>query len=554
MNRRYIALALSILSFSAAMAQTKPEEKKPEGQKGSLTEEIEVIRPYKPVLADAAKIRRSPDLNSYKPFRANVGYTILDKKLELNSDIRQLQAQPLSQIAVEPLTNNYVKAGIGNLGSSLGEVYLNTGNDEALQMGFFVKHLGQSGDLTKQKLSRQQIGAFGRSIQDKYTINGELGFDRLSTYFYGVNALEQPFNSNPEQQRFSTFTLKGELLKNFDQDAAMDYAVKADAYILANKLDARERSVALSSFFNNNWKQFNVGVNASIDITKSQDSLYAIGNHILRANPYFKLQGENYKIALGVNIVQEFGAKSRTNVLPAISAEVPIVPEYATIFAGFTGDVLKSSLREFAGDNPFIARNIPIENAFEKSNIYGGVRGNAGAGFGFKAMVYFRTIENMPLFVNSINGMEKFDVIYDPGKNKIAGLEGEISVKASETLTWTGKLEMKKYDMANEDEAWLKPSVRLLSNARLALNKRLFIDGELVLNGKTNAFTYNELLERVPVSVKSYADLSAGAEYQLKNKIGIFLRLNNIFGTEYQQYLYYPRLGLNAIGGLNYSF
>ena len=87
-------LILGLAGNSFAQTQTGEEQKKPETT--SITEEIEVVRPYKPVLADAAKIRRSPDLNSGKPFKPTLSYNVLDDKFELNSDIKQLQAQQVA--------------------------------------------------------------------------------------------------------------------------------------------------------------------------------------------------------------------------------------------------------------------------------------------------------------------------------------------------------------------------------------------------------------------------------------------------------------------------
>lgn len=551
----YTFLFLLTSSF-AGFAQTKPEEKQPEPT-GGITEQIEVVRPYMPVLADASKIRRSPDLNSNKPFKANLNYSILDKRLELNSDLRQLQAQQIIQPIPEILKNNYAKLGAGSFGTILGEVYLNTGEDEALQAGGYLKHINQTGKLEKQNISRQQAGIFGKSIQDKITLNGELGYDRLATNFYGFDPDNVLANSDPQAQRFGTLGLKGELLKNFEEGSESDYAAKLDAYFLRNNYDAKENSYTLSGFFNKVWNQFNVGANTSIDFTASKDLSYDISNNLIRINPYLKLQGKNYKLSLGVNLVKEFGTESRTNLFPTVIAEFPIVPGYATIFAGYTGDVLKSTLKDFSNENPYLAQNIAIKNAIEKSNIYGGIKGNAGSGFGYKAMVYFKTIEDMPLFTNSRSGFERFEVVYDQGNSKVFGLEGELSVRASETLNLTGKLIMNDFSMSTEEEAWYKPNFRVSSNARLSLNKKFMLDAEFVLNGDANGLVYVGqplTLERKIVTVKSYADLSVGAEYQVKDKVGVFLRANNLFGKEYQRYMYYPSLGLNILGGVNYSF
>lgn len=546
----YTTAICALLISSVSYAQTPEDPKKPDPAKGALTEEIVVERPYKPILADAAKIRRSPDLNSNSVYRRPLNYSIFDKKLEINSDIRQLQAQEVVEGDRPPLKNNYAKFGLGNFSTGLAELYLNTGSDEALQAGFFLKHLNQKGDYEGQKFTRQSAGIFGKSIQEKVSLFGELGFDKFGTSFYGLDPLtEQQFSADPEKQRYNTFTLKGEMLKNYREEDEIDYALKADAYFLSDKFNAKENAFVISGFVNKVWDQFNVGVNTSLDFTQTKDSV-SLGNHIFRANPYIKLQGANFKLTLGANLVQEFGTNSGFNLYPAITAEMPIVPEFATIFAGFTGDVNKSTLRDFSNENPYLNRNIAIQNINESANFYGGIKGNAGSGFGYKATLSYKKLENMPLFINNPLNPERFDVIYDDAN--VTGLEGEINVKVSEAFSWLGRVSINNYNMDVQEKAWFKPDFKLFTNARVKVTKELTLDGELVFNDATSAF----LSTPTPsiVKVKSYADISAGAEYLYQEKVGIFLRVNNIVGNKYQRFLYYPQLGMNVLGGINYSF
>ena len=43
-------------------------------------------------------------------------------------------------------------------------------------------------------------------------------------------------------------------------------------------------------------------------------------------------------------------------------------------------------------------------------------------------------------------------------------------------------------------------------------------------------------------------------DYFLGKQISAFVSLNNIFGQNYQRYLYYQTQGLNFLGGISYSF
>ncbi len=549
---RYILiLSLFCLSFSA-IAQDKKNENQPNPQAGTLLEEIEVVRPYKPVLADAVKIRRNPDMTIDNTFKPVLTYTILDKKLDLNSNIKELQAQKMADEQAAVLSNNYVKAGAGNFNTALGEIYVNTGRDPALQAGAFFKHLSQQGNLIKQQFSNQELGVFGRSILENNTISGKLTYDRKSTFFYGQNTFSSATpDENPDKQRFSTISGEAELISNYSEKALFNYAATLNAYQLSNIFDAREGSVALGGHINKEISLFNFGVNASADFTSTKDIAYKIGNNILRANPFVKFQGNGFSLNLGANIVQEFGDKGRLNIFPAVSAEFPMVTNYAIMFAGVNGDVLKTSLKDLASENPYLNQNISIRNSVEKMNIYAGLKGNAGAELGYKVMAFYKTVDDMQFFVNNPLEFKRFDVVYDNGKSNIFGLDGEISVKASDILNISGKAQIFNYDLASEKEAWFKPAFRLVSNARAQMNQKLFLDAELLFQGPTYG--------RVESATEGYQlagflDLSAGAEYRVNNKIGVYLRANNLLGQYYQQYLHYTKLGLNVFGGLNYSF
>ncbi len=544
---------LVLLSFaisSISSAQDKVEEPR-------LTEEIEVVRPYKPVLADAVKIRRNPNLNEDQLFKVEQKYIIPDKRLELNADIRQLQAQQLNTLPNPRVKNNYFKAGVGNLNGGLGELYLNTGDDQALQAGLYIKHLGQEGDLNKQRFTTQQIGLFGRSILDQVTLNGDISYDRRSTYFYGFDYENPTANPDPSKQRYNLLKLSGDLLKNQTGGTnSIDYAAKGEVYFLNSLTGAKENSIALSGLVSKAFNHLQFGINSSVDFTANKDSLNDMGNNILKANPYVRLTGKGYELNVGLNLTNEFGGISRTNVLPAVTGELNIIPKYASLFAGFTGDVLKTSLRQLSLENPYLASTQNIRNSVERTNIYAGIKGNAGSGFGYKISAYYRTVTDLPLLVNSVNGIRIFDIIYDGGDSEIIGFEGEVSLNTSETFSWTGKVLINNYNLATEASAWSKPDFQLISAGRLSVNKNLVVHGQVLLNGETEAktYTYSPLPVANVIVLKSFVDLSAGAEYRFADKVGLYIQANNILNSNYQQFLYYPRLGLNVLAGFNYSF
>src|SRR6202000_2858346 len=113
----------------------------------ALSEQIIVTTAYKPLLADAVKIRRNPDLEDATPYKAPLSYKPLDLRLEQNSDIRQLDAMKMPREQDSIPQNNYAEVGLGNMKTTYGEAYFNTGPDQGLQAGGFLKHFSQAGTL-----------------------------------------------------------------------------------------------------------------------------------------------------------------------------------------------------------------------------------------------------------------------------------------------------------------------------------------------------------------------------------------------------------------------
>ena len=556
----------STLIFAAGFITAEAQEKKQE-EKAAVSEEIEVVRPYKPILAEAVKLRRSPNLDDVKTYKAKLNYSVTDRKLEINSDIQKLQAQALDDEKQTELVNNYVKGGFGSLATLLGEVYVNMGRDPALQVGGYFKHFSQEGKLNKQNSSNQQFSLFGRSIMDENTISGRINFERNGLYFYGIDNDRPALNPNPQKQALTLFEAAGELIRNYKEDTdAFSYAVKANGYVWNDKFSAKESYLTFNGYLNKRINSLNLGLAASTEFGNTKDLATSVGNNLLRLNPYIRLQVKGAKVTAGINFVQEFGAYSSTRIFPAVTADFTLIPDYLQVFGEVKGDVNRNSMKTFTDENPWLNNNILVKNTVEKLSISAGIKGTGGPGFGYKARFYMKQIDDMPLFVNNFTDFNKFDVIYDFGKAKITGLEGEISVQVSDALKWTGKLNIDDYKPASETYSWFKPGLKVSSNFLYTYNKKLSFNAAVVIQDDVKAKIYtgapvpasqyvvpNTNIELIQ-TVKGFVDLGLGAEYRINNKFSVFAKANNILNTNYSRYLFYQVNGFNVFGGLTYSF
>jgi len=533
---------------------------------GGLSEEVVVTTIYKPVLADAVKIRRNPDLEDKTPFKAPLTYFPLDKRLERNTDIHQLDAMKMPKEQDSIPSNNYARVGLGNLKTTFGEVYINNGQDAALQVGGFAKHIAQSGaSIYKQNESREEAGVFIKGITGDNNITANINYNRRGTYFYGFDPANPPTSFKPQQQHFNTISGAAEVTKKFkDEENAFTYAAKVDGYLWNNAFATKESNIVLSGFINQTIKQFYAGLGASLDMSSQKDSAYSINNNLVRLNPYLKFQGDNYKIDAGLNLVRGFGNSTKAYIFPAAKLEFQVIPKYVRLFAEVKGDVNKTSLRDLAELNPFIENNIPIQNSVDRLDIAAGLKGTVAPGVGFKFTVFRNKVKNMPLLLldSASADHNRFGVVYDNGTATITGFNGELDVKVSDAVNVFGKVEYKDYKMASEAEPWNLPKFKLTAGTALHITPQLTINGTLLLRGSaydrttpvttTTGNTTTTTFGLVPIS--SFADLSGGAEYKINNRFSIFGQVNNILNSTNQVWRNYPGYGFNIFGGVGVHF
>lgn len=561
------ALFIAAGTLGVQAQDKKATEKKEEetNKDVKIAEEIEVVRPYKPILAEAVKLRRSPDLNDVKSYKAKFNYGLSDRKLELNSDINKLQAQKVAEERQEELTNNYLKGALGTSGTILGEAYLNIGRDEALQAGGFFRHFSQEGKLNGQKFNQQELGVFGKSIADQFSLTGRINYHRNGTYFYGQDLTNNSFlNESPEKQAFNFLEAEGEIASKYTPDEdAFSYAAKINGYVWSDKFNAKENAVVLAGYMNKRISTFNMGLAASVEMGKTQD-VTSINNNVLRLNPYLRLQANGVKINAGINFVQEFGTLSKSRIFPAVTADFTLIPDYLQIFGELKGDVNRTSLKQLTDENPYLNSNIEIQNTVEKISFAGGIKGTGGPGFGYKAKVYHKELEQLPLFVNSFDSPNKFDVIYDFGKTKLLGLEGEVSIQVSNNLHWTGRVNLENYKPSAERESWYKPQLRITSNLLYNVNDKLGFNAAVAIQGDSKAKLYTaqpaspyvlpDPATETFVTVKGFVDLGFGASYKINQQFSVFARANNLLNNKNGRFLYYQAIGVNGFGGVTYSF
>ncbi len=544
-------------SVEAAMAKPKTDTAKKAGQSNNLSEEIVVTTAYKPVLADAVKIRINPDLNDESGFKAPLTYAPIDKRLEQNTDIKQLDAMKRPAENDELIYNNLIKGGVGTLTTKLGELYLNNGRNETYQVGGYATYLAEEGNIYRQKTENAQGGIFGKITGKRNTLSGRFDYSYASNYFYGYNPDQMPLHLQTTQQNFNIIKGEAELSKNFkDIPNDFNYAVKIKGYSFTNAFNGTESNMVVSGFLNETIHQFNAGLSGLVDLSNQQDSLYQIKNNVIKLNPYLKFQGESYKLDAGLNLVSEFGTTSSLHIFPAAKIEFQILPTYIRFFADLKGDVSKSNLLDFYATNPFLGNFVPIKNTLHTLDFSVGLKGTLAPQLGFKITGFRNGVKNMPLFISDFKfdqGYNRFTVIYDEGTSTINGLIAEFDYKATENLDFFVKAEYDDYQMATAKHPWNIPTSKITGGTIIHVTKALTFNSTVVYRGATlDPFITSGGTD--PSTIKSFIDLNGSIDFKATKRIAIFAKAFNILNTNNQKWLYYADYGFNVFGGASLSF
>src|SRR5690606_6266614 len=195
--------------------QQNQQQEQNNTQRTAITDSIDVIRDYRPILADAVKIRRSPDMTNKREYQPKLTYNIIDKKLDITTGTKRLSIQEMPSVSQSDRNNSYVKLGVGNFSTLLGEVYLTNDDYQDTRFGFYGKHLSQRGEVPGQLFSEQDVAAFGRQIYDQFTVSGDLGYRRYETRLYGqvFDSAGANLNPNPdEKQTYNDIYFDAELV------------------------------------------------------------------------------------------------------------------------------------------------------------------------------------------------------------------------------------------------------------------------------------------------------------------------------------------------------
>ena len=516
-------------------------------------------------VAAPKRINDRPQLVNDVPEAPKVNYQTQNRQLNQEFDPEPINAPRMRGVPLPNLYRGHAKVGLGNYGTSMADIHVSSLRSREKHLNARYRHFASSGqldDVGPSNFSQNRLDLFGKKYYKKHTLGGGFTYDRNVVHFYGFNPSEfDTISKGDIRQRFSKVAGDVELQSFYKDSASINHNIKARGYNLTDLFEANESNVRVDAKLSRYFKQEQFVVDLGFDYNNFKMVGDTQSNGIVFINPKVVSRGDRWNLSLGMNVMTEFDEQSNFHFYPNAQFRYKVLGDIIIPYVGITGGLSRNSFNSLTQENPFMVSAFELRNTNTKYEYYGGVRGAYSATTSFNFQFAKSKLEDMHFFVaDSTNGVNnRFTVVYDTVV--VTHLSGQISHQKTDKLNLLLRADYFAYNMSNEFEAWQRPNLRITFAGRYQLNQKLLFEASV--------FGFSGMVARsfdAAGAEESYGsgifgdqldgivDLNLGVEYRYTERLGVFLKLNNLASMRYNRWQNYPTQRFNVLGGLSYSF
>ena len=542
-------VALLFTISSTCIAQTK-----------DLGEQQYIIdKPYKPVLAESFKISDAPGKDTSTSAPPTLKYSISSHAASTSLEVSPVKPVKIKDENISKLYHSLLKLGVGNYGTSYGEVFVNSIRSKASSLGFHYKHLSASPglkDVGAAGFSDNSASLYGKMFLDRSVFTADLNYDRNVVHYYGFNANDTVIDKADIKQRFGNFNIGiGLKSNNINWKDYTNYSAKITYNNLSDLFDISEDNVRIEGMGGKYFSNKYYSVSSFYDLNKFSRPGYDVNHGLFSISPSALLIDDGkLNLKLGFRMDLDDAFITTLHLYPTGSASYTIGGNIITFFATLNGGVEKNTLRSLSLVNPYMATDdlsLLLRYSNNQTDFHGGVKGNFNNKIFFAADARFLDTENLPLFINSATaeGIPKMKVLYDDATQTL--VHAEVGYRSGEKVRLSLSAVHIIYDMFHEEKPWHLPATTVTVSGSYNLGGKIFTTADIFFRG--NAYALDPVSGDA-VKLDSWTDINLGAEYRYSKVLSVFVKLNNLAFTRYYLWNGYPSERLNVLGGLTYAF
>jgi outer membrane protein W len=485
---------------------------------------------------------------------------------------------------------NYARLGVGNYFNILGQFFGTVEVNQYQSLDIEFDHLSSSGGIQDVVLDDNFIDS---SLDLKFKsseryFNWNAGFNMLYKSFnwYGVDQslivnpntlFAQDISTIDPLQTYFGIGLNGqvEFEESVVNQASIAFQNFSDAY------SSSENNIILDADFSFPISDSALDLNFNLDYLSGGFDQFYNGIPNLRGNldyglftttlsPSYQITSGDFNLDLGLKATyfsDSEASESEFFFYPNINSSYNLA-ENMIVYAGVEGGLNKNSYLNLVQQNPFVSPTLeiqPTDNAFTG---FLGINGMQGK-LAYNVKAFGRQDNNNPFFVENrvvnatqafvpLNNFEfsnSFEVLYDDLFT--LGLTAEVDYTVLDDFNVGFSGTYRNFDVSNLPEASYLPEIELNLNVNYQISEKWFLNSTLFYVGNRESVGYTNTTNTVDLfsqTLDGFVDFNLGVDFQLSQQLGLFIKGQNLFGNNYQQWQNFDVQGLQVMGGLSYQF
>ncbi len=554
---KYIAtLLISCTLFEyTASAQTPIAALTPKVDTTMETEQIDIIKPYQPILADAVKINFSPEMPKVKIEVPKLTYSVPTRLLTVLPQSPELKAVMLPKDKQQlVLPTLYAKLGFGNYTTPYVDLRYNNVNNASFRYGVnLFHHSSNSAPNPVQRFAQSKAQLQYQYLMPANVLEGDITYTNDVFRPYALNSESYKVSMN---DKFMTHIVAPTIIfrkLNADENKELDYKLTVKPYLLS-RLDSTTHSISENGV----WAEAKVqkplenGAIAGIRISEDfnsfssahatwDPSLTSYKNSLLSASPFYNIEQKEWFARLGANVQLSQGA---SYINPDVELGKDLIAQNLQVYLGMKGNVLKNTYRSMFALSPVLDSTL-IKNTI-RQDIFLGLRGSFNKEFTYNArFAYVQTKHQGFLTMADSNNLRNYHMHYVDTKASQFNVHAELNYNKSEIIRAGLWADYTNYYLPNKFYANFAPAFvgGLQANYKYEQNWEF---GMQVFGWSNRQYMRGNSLEKLSGS----ADVNLNASYHYNSNVSAYIQLNNIANQKYSYTLGYPVYGINGVVGV----
>ncbi len=533
----------------------------------SLNQEVSVVKPYEPTIADAFKINTMPNIIDTSKLLSSFEYKLFPKQYPIFYQVTPIQPAKMTAESVSKLYNTNLKLGGGIYNTLFGQLSVNTTRNKDYSAGIWANHYSSRGKIklandykAPASYSQNQLELYGKKFMPAATVYGNGYFNRDVLHHYGYNTsdttLNYTYTSNSTRQRYVRFGTKMGYRTNHLDSSKINHEAELQYNYFEDRYSNFQHNIVAFASGNMLYKKQFVGADVKVNWNNINTQLDTNNQALISVFPWIRFFGDDWRINAGFAMeVEAFTDSTFYHFYPRANIQYNVIENFLIPFAGFDGKVIMNTLQQVITENPYLMPGLHMKNTNQLMNIFAGFKGNFSRHISYLFRANYSLYDYLPFYINDSSLYKNTYIVkYDgiPGKeSQEVRFTGELAYKDKERLNIIISGNYYKYTHENLLKPYQKPAWDVTISARYNIRDKFVPQLSIFFVGER--YAYNYVITTEPILLKSFVDANFSIDYNYSKLFGAFVRFNNLLNKKYSYWNYYPVQGIQVLFGLSFT-